>query len=140
MATFDYSNIKDYTVITNLTRFGNTVTMTRYETTDTWEKKFDSITSRVYWENITTHEIVYTDPTGTPTIYTSVGVLTAYKQKEIDGTLIKQGDMKLLTVDLPNGNAGDKYTINSEIWSYVDSEKVSPDNVTTVLQKIQVRK
>lgn len=140
MSTFNYTGIRDDVVIPKLTQFGNPVIMKRFQSTDEWLKKFDMVTSRVYWEKVSDGTIVYEDPTGTPTEYTSVGLLTNYTKKDIDGDVIKQGDVLLLTISLPSPIAGDTYTMNGVTWSYVDNKNIAPDNETTVLQKIQLRK
>lgn len=140
MATFDYVGLKNNTVIPNLIRFGIDITLSRLEDITDWEKRYDAVEMKYYWYNTTTTATQDDPPAGTPTPYTSVGVLTKYTNDEIDNTNIKRGDMKLLTIDIPEPTLGDVITIGTTDWGVVNSEQISPDNTTIVLWKVQVRK
>lgn len=82
----------------------------------------------------------YTVP-GADIVATGYGVQTAYKSRDIDGTVIKLGDMRLLigpglSIE-PSVN--DTVTVDSVTWNIVDVSPVSPAG-TDCLYICQVRR
>ena len=110
-----------------LYKMGMAVTLTRYESSGSWVKSYDPIEGRDKWTNSTTGEIVYTAPSNNPVEYTGFGVRSNFLLNEIDGTLIKRGDVKLvLSTEFPEPQEGDKFTMDGSTYSYVSHEIKSP--------------
>lgn len=79
---------------------------------------------------------------GSEVTATGQGVLTQYKTMDVDGTVIKRGDMKLLLAASglalePTTN--DTVTIGSDVWTVLYVESVEPATVP-VLYKVQIRR
>lgn len=80
--------------------------------------------------------------TNTPTSYPTYGIVTDYKLRDIDGTLIKQGDRLLImaaTNGMPEPNGDDNVVINGVTWTVKNCNPVAPAGVP-ILYKIQVRR
>lgn len=81
---------------------------------------------------------------GSPTDYSITGVVTLYRDQDIDNTLIQRGDKKLLLDAQDFADAGvtptdaDEVVISGTLHSVVDLQPVSPAGVS-VLYKAQVR-
>lgn len=82
----------------------------------------------------------YTVP-GADIVATGYGVQTAYKARDIDGTVIRRGDMRLLIGPglsiVPE--IGDTVTVDSVTWHIVNVENLTPAG-TDCLYICQVRK
>lgn len=71
-------------------------------------------------------------------------VSKGYKEKHIDGTIVRQGDkMFLIPALLPTGDAlavdqADKVIQGGTSWNIVNIEEVGPDG-TAILYKVQAR-
>jgi hypothetical protein len=80
--------------------------------------------------------------TNTTTSYPTYGIITEYKNFEIDGTLIKRGDKRVIlaiTSGMPEPNENDSLTINSATWAIKHVSAVMPSG-TSIIYAIQVRK
>lgn len=122
-----------------LKKNGSLITLTRYESTATWTKDYDSDEMRYKWTD-GAGNIVYEAPTNTPNKYEKYGIKTSYKSYEIDGTLIKAGDVKLvLSTDFPVPQLEDKFTVNNVVYNYVNHEEKAPANIG-IVYIVQVRK
>ncbi len=68
------------------------------------------------------------------------GALFGYKQRDIDGTLIKHGDQRLLLAPQIEvaPKAGDTVTVGAKVYNVVDVGIVAPAGVA-VLYKLQLR-
>ena len=78
--------------------------------------------------------------TTTSSTYTGYGVSTQYNKKEIDGTIIQIGDIKLiLQKTTTDPLRGDTVTVDSIVYRVMDIEPVSPAG-TVVIRKLQLRK
>jgi hypothetical protein len=84
----------------------------------------------------------YDPATGTTTINftstASTAVVLAYPQKYIDGTLIQQGDQRVLCDPGVIAVQGDTFTWQSDDYTVVNVKPVSPAG-TVVLYELQVR-
>ena len=83
-----------------------------------------------------------TTAAATVTTATGYGVQTQYNARDIDGTIIKRGDMRLLIASSGltiEPDVGDTATIDSVVWNVVNVESVSPAG-TPVLFICQVRR
>ena len=78
----------------------------------------------------------------TPTVidYPGTGALFGYKQRDIDGTLIKHGDQRLLLAPQIEvaPKTGDTVTVGAKVYNVVDIGIVAPAGVA-VLYKLQLR-
>lgn len=75
-----------------------------------------------------------------PLVYTGTGAKFDYEQKDIDGTLIRQGDQRvyLSTVGIVQPQTGDTLTIAGDVFHVVASRPLQPALVA-VLHDVQVR-
>lgn len=137
MATFDYSGLNT-TAYNLLVKFGTTFTLTRAGSDATWTKGFDPIQQRDYWKNTSTAEIVYTEPTSTVVEDAGICVITNFETEDIDGTLIKQGDKRLIAKEIVAPQPGDVFVVGSISYRYVDHKSVEPDG-NSIIYIIQVR-
>lgn len=78
----------------------------------------------------------------TPSVldYPGTGALFGYKQRDIDGTLIKHGDQRLLLAPQIEfaPKTGDTVTVGARVYNVVDVGIVGPAGVA-VLYKLQLR-
>lgn len=70
----------------------------------------------------------------------SVGVKLDYEQKQVDGTLIRRGDQRILlsVVGMVNPQTGDTLTIGIDVFNVIESRPLQPALVP-VLFDVQVR-
>lgn len=80
------------------------------------------------------------EPGTDPTTYTSIGVKIGYKQEDIDGTLIKQGDQQLYVPakDFIRPVSGERLTVGTDSCTVQFVDVVAPGD-TDVLYVLQVR-
>ena len=136
MATFDYSGITS-TALSLITQFGTTFTISRTADGGNWTEKFNAATQRKYWEDSGSN-IVYVPPTGTIYTYTGVCVITNFMDEEIDGTLIKRGDKKLVAkIETVVPRQNDLITVASTSYEYVNHKSVAPDG-NSIIYLIQI--
>lgn len=113
MATFDYSGVIA-TAKALIDRFGKTMAkITTVAPVNEWEASSDGIPT-----NIT-------------------GVMTSYKNNQIDGTLIKATDKQILTYSAVE--IGDKIKDETISYNVVNVDIIAPAN-DKILYKVQVRK
>jgi len=79
---------------------------------------------------------------GATVVVAASGVQTRYKNRDIDGVVIKRGDMRLLVA--ADGlsitpQQGDTATFDSIVWQVVEVESIKPSD-TAVLYICQTRK
>jgi hypothetical protein len=83
-----------------------------------------------------------TSSTGTPTetVQTGSGAEIEYDSRDIDGTLVKVGDKKLLlsAVDFTEPQAGDVVTVGANTYTVIRCKPTNPAG-TAVLYQVQVR-
>lgn len=135
MAKYNYDPITKVALDT-VERFGTDVYLVK-DTSSLWEKKYDRELLQQYWENTATAAIVYIEPVGLGRNLGD-GVLTQFKNDEIDGHLVKRTDMLLLATKLPEPELGDIIEIGSKKYKYMSHTDIAPNNVV-ILRKIQVR-
>ena len=101
---------------------GTTITLKKY-TVGTYDPVTDSSTGAT-WTN-----------------YSHYGVLSRYKQIDIDGDMIRKGDMKVLIPALNldiEVEEGDKIRVLSKDWIVIDPGTVQP-SADPIIFKAQVR-
>lgn len=76
--------------------------------------------------------------------FTNVSVLSVflnYTSNEIDGTLVKTGDVKMISEDFtPAPTINSTVTANGVLYRVANFEQVNPSLDTNVIYKIQLRK
>ena len=135
---FDYVSVRDQVSVKLIQEFGMPATVTRIIDEAEYVKGYDSVEGRTTWTKVSDNSVTYTQPTATTGTYTGIVGRLKYDTEQIDGTNIRKGDMKLLTITLPEPQNGDLYEVDGVTYKYVDHENVSPGGVD-VLYKIQVR-
>jgi len=72
--------------------------------------------------------------------FTATGVLLSYAQSEVDGTLIRQGDQRLLMAVEPllRPETGDNVVIDLQVFTVIDVRATEPAGVA-VLYELQLR-
>lgn len=79
------------------------------------------------------------DPTSTPTDTTIIGAVIEFKTHQINGSLVKQGDKRILFGSAVPVAKDDKIIDGSDEYSIVDFKTIAPGPVV-VMYKAQVRK
>ena len=136
MATFDYTGLTQ-SANNLLLLFGTTFTLNRTASTTTWTEKYNAVTGRVYWEDAEAN-IVYVAPTDTVVSDEGICVIETYENEDIDGTLIKQSDKKLIAKNTIEPASGDVFTVAGRSYQYVNHVNIAPDG-NIILYEIQVR-
>lgn len=76
---------------------------------------------------------------GPPLEHRGKGLLTAYKDNLVDGTLIRRGDRRLLLEAGMAPTQAAKIRIGTEVWSVVHVDVIAPGQAA-VLYAVQVRR
>jgi hypothetical protein len=120
MATFDYEGLKTQTAEPLLERFGKSATLIKPGTPS---------------------GPPYNPVPGVPTEHPVTVVQTEYKLRDIDGTLIQQGDKKLLvsTKNAPVPAMNDTIRSGSVVYQIINILPLDPGPVV-MLWRLQVRK
>ncbi len=113
MATFDYSGVIA-TAKALIDRFGKTM------------ERITTVTSGDEW-----------NPTTVEFETQLIGVMTSYKNNQIDGTLIKATDKQILTYNAVD--IGDKIKDETISYNVINVDIIAPAN-DKILYKVQVRK
>lgn len=123
---------------------GMPVVLSKYESITGYTKSYDPVEGRDIWTD-SEGNVSYTAPTGNPISYTGYGVRSSFLLGEIDGTLIKRGDIKLVLStsqasgdDMPEPQEGDKFTMDGATYNYVSHERKAPAT-TDLVYIVQVR-
>lgn len=135
---YDYGRLRDSVVTPILREYGTQIKLSRTENTVTFEKKYDPVTLSYYWFIPSTGERFNTQPESTKRDYYGQGVLSNYRDEEIDGTNIKREDMKLIILGIPTPKQGDLFEVGNKVYKYEHHKTVSPA-VEPVVYMVQVR-
>ena len=135
---YDYGNLRDSVVTPILRQYGTNIKLLRTEDTLVFEKRYDPTTLSYYWFIPSTGERFDTQPESTRREYVGQGVLSNYKDEEVDGTNIKREDMKLIMTGVPTPKQGDLFEVGGKIYKYEFHKNVAPA-VEPVVYLIQVR-
>lgn len=130
------------TALRLITKYGAPVKLTRPGTTDEYTSEYDDIEKRLKWTlKVEPFTVTYDAPTGSDQEFSGFGIKTEFKERDKDGTRIKDGDC-LLIIDgsFPAPNDGDKFEIGGNTYNYVNGSSVEPDGVTVIVRRVQVRK
>lgn len=131
----NYTAMRDNTVIPMLTKYGKPITIVRAAASPTgWTKSFDGGLGCWKWTNDDTGEVVYTDPTVSPVPVTlaTVGVEKPFKQEEIDGSVVIEGDRRFVMAGNVQPLVGDTMQIDSstDVVRVQDAKRIAPALVT----------
>ena len=87
-----------------------------------------------------TDPVTFVVTPGSDTTYTPYGIIKPYPLDKIDGTLIKAEDRMLILDDTIEPLLTDVVTTDSESWNIVSITTIKPDDATSVVHFVQVRK
>lgn len=122
---YDYNQVK-LEVIPILKEFGSVYKLTK-DKVDEWDKKFDAIESRFYYENKDTGEIVY-ELSDANVEYDVVAVADNISKEEVDGNTVLAGDKILyISPDSVEPEIGDRIKLKKEYRIY-NVDVISPGN------------
>lgn len=117
-----YNNIKENTALPLIKEFGKTISL--YKKTS--NSNFDPVTGSY--------------PDATYTLDSSgYCVQTELKIKDLQNTLIKQTDKRLLAIDINEPISGDRVIVDSIEYNVIWVDEVKPGSIN-ILYKIYVRK
>ena len=133
----NYAKIRDNTA-KKIKANGKPVILKRSSSTDDWEKKFDPVTGRDYWENTSTGDVVYTEPTGSPMEYSGYALQISAKESQMDSSLIREGEIILMCVDIPETMPGDIISVDGKQRVRVRELPFSPGD-TVIYREVVVR-
>lgn len=135
---YDYASLRDNVVYPLIVNYGTPIVLLRKANTATLVKKYDPALKAFYWVNTETDERFDVEPGEYSMEYNGFAVITKYRNEEVDGTVIKRGDIRLLAIGIPLPVLGDIITVAGQTYNYVHCDPVSPGAVD-VVYKIQVR-
>lgn len=136
--SYDYANLKDETALPLIQRYGTPITVHRKGDTSMIEKKYNPATKSFYWVNTATGEEYAEEPDEVNFTFNGFAVLTRYTDNQVDGSLVKRGDIRLLAINIPHPQLGDLFKIGDSFYQYVYCEPIAPGNIA-VVYKIQIR-
>jgi hypothetical protein len=135
---YDYANLRDTVALPLIQNYGVPITLFRIEDTAVWVKSYDPVEMRYQWTNQDTLDVVYEEPEPTQVTYNGYAVKTKFEMELVDGTRIKQEDIKLIAIGIPEPKDGDIFTVSGVEYKHVSTMAVEP-GPTAVIYKVQVR-
>ncbi|HZJ98456.1 MAG TPA: hypothetical protein VFC79_00530 [Tissierellaceae bacterium] len=128
----DYNKILSNVVLPKLKEFGKSTTLKKKTiTSGDWIKEYDPVSMGYVWKNTETGEVSDTEPTATE-VYTEYNVdmlVDTFKNKEIDGTLVKAGDIKIYAIPTIEINVDDIVIVNNKDMIVYHLEKIQPSSL-----------
>lgn len=115
---FDYVGLRTNVVLPALRKYGQAVTYRSFS------QEFDETTG----ENVRV-----------ATEISAYAVVGEYKLGAIDGTLVRVGDKRLLTAEIPEPRLGDQVVLGSTTYTVVSPARVISPAGEAVLYELQVR-
>jgi hypothetical protein len=113
---FDYAGLRSSQVLPALRKYGQ------------------AITYRSFFEEAFSQGQYDRTPINTP----AYAVVGEYKLGVIDGTMVKVGDKRLMTAEIPEPKAGDEVVVGSTTYTVVTARAVAPSG-EPVIYELQVR-
>lgn len=127
----DYQQLLANVVLPKLKEFGKPLVLRKnIDEIGTWEKKFNSIEMRHVWENTVTGEISLSQPSQSTLSYTVDMLVDTIKKKEIDGDLVKAGDIKIYMSPIIEPILGDIIELDGKDYIIYHMETIKPSTVT----------
>ena len=137
----DYNKILSNVVLPKLKEFGKSITLKKKTiSSGDWVREYDPVSMGYVWRNTDTEEVVYEEPTATEeyTEYKVNMLQDAFKNKEIDGSFIKAGDIKFYSVPTVPIETNDLIVVNGKDYYIYHVEPIQPAE-TLLLYILYVR-
>lgn len=137
----DYNKILSNVVLPKLKEFGTLLTLKKKTiTSGDWVREYDPVSMGYVWKNTETGEVSDTEPTATEeyTEYNVDMLVDTFKNKEIDGTLVKAGDIKVYSVPTVEVAIDDIVVIGNKDYIIYYMDKIQPAS-TLLLYVLYVR-
>ena len=128
----DYNKILSNVVLPKLKEFGKLLTLKKKTiASGDWIKQYDPVSMRYIWKNTETGEVSDTEPTATEeyTEYNVDMLVDTFKNKEIDGTLVKAGDIKVYSVPTIDIAIDDIVVIGNKDYIVYHMDKIQPADI-----------
>ena len=125
----DYNKILSNVVLPKLKEFGKPITLKKKTiSSGNWVREYDPVSMGYVWRNTDTEEVVYEEPTATEeyTEYKVNMLQDAFKNKEIDGSFIKAGDIKLYSSPTVPIETNDLVVVNGKDCYIYHVEPIQP--------------
>ena len=137
----DYNKILSNVVLPKIKEFGKQLTLKKKTiASGDWIKQYDPVSMGYVWKNTETGEVSDTEPTATEE-YTEHKIdmlVDTFKNKEIDGTLVKAGDIKVYSVPTVPIETDDLIVVNGKDYIIYYVEPIQPAK-TLLLYILYVR-
>ena len=131
----DYNKILSNVVLPKIKEFGKQLTLKKKTiASGDWIKQYDPVSMGYIWKNTETGEISDTEPAATEE-YTEHKIdmlVDTFKNKEIDGTLVKAGDIKVYSVPTVPIETDDLIVVNGKDYIIYYVEPIQPDRKSVV--------
>lgn len=137
----DYNKILSNVVLPKLKEFGKSITLKKKTiSSGDWVREYDPVSMGHVWRNTDTGEVVYEEPTATEeyTEYKVNMLQDTFKNKEIDGSFIKAGDIKFYSVPTVPIETNDLIVVNGKDYYIYHVEPIQPAE-TLLLYILYVR-
>ena len=128
----DYNKILSNVVLPKLKEFGKSITLKkRTISSGDWVREYDPVSMSHVWRNTETGEVSDTEPTATEeyTEYNVDMLVDTFKNKEIDGTLVKAGDIKVYSVPTIDIAIDDIVVIGNKDYIVYYMDKIQPADI-----------
>lgn len=124
--------------LTNLfNKYGRDILLSSTGNIPGYTESFDTITSKKYWTNNTTHEVTYTQPAVTPrTVRVAEKV---FKQDEINNTTVLASDRRFVIPSSVVLNSTDILTVDNKKYTIILPIKVYEIGTDIVAYEVHCR-
>lgn len=135
----DYSALVKNVVIPKIKKFGTEYKLiTKAQDLGDWEKIYDVVAMQYKWVNKTTKEEKFEQPQESELQVSIRGLADTISVKDIDGTFIKAGDIKLYLDPAIEPSYGDVIEVNNKRYSIYHYDPIKPA-LTTLLYIVYIR-
>ena len=135
--SYDYIALQDTVARPLIQRFGIPVTLIRSTDTTVYTKQYDPLTKGFIWVDGQGNSF-NEEPVSTVSRTTGLAVRTRYREQDIDNTVIKFGDIRILAIDIPKPITGDRIEVQGSEYNVVRSQAVAP-GPTEVIYEVHLR-
>lgn len=134
---FNYDKMIEV-VIKSLNNFGTEITLQQSSNLDIWEKKFNPLESRDYWENSTDGEIVYIQPTADILKSKVLSIEDSFTTSEKNSEMTKIGDKKIYLSPTLEPYIEDKLIKDNIVYNIYYKSTIKPAD-KTLLYLVYIR-